>query len=950
MAIYKRDIVDINLETGNIHRSFLKHSIGYLDQAADHFGIRVLRNGEPVDLTGVTVQGIFMPPQGNPIAITSGNIVDFNEAEVVLPQACYNYDGQFCLSIKLVDATNAITGTMRIVDGMVDNTHASGTVAPTGAVPTYQEILSVYDDLVDALADVADYAENFAPAFAAGTANAAGSYVMYEGDLYLLPNGHEANVTWANTTKTKVNVGGQLSDVKSALGEKIQIVKGYFTSGAWSSSNYSAFLKVIPGSTFTFAREAASQSSSFYGLKSVTLPPTVGDVPVFSEEEGWTEGISISNHSSVSGVIPADVNWIYFYAGTNTNYTRLPTSIVVNGINILNSTVVDDVNTLAFNAKNVNSELSNIMQYAFYGNKVSFDSLTDPDNWVVGSRITDVGANRADTSACRTNYIGLKTITRIRLNHSDYIFNVWGYSASSVESMVAMLKPQYSSDDVLIAPNNGITRYRIAVKKKDGSTFTGDYSDTSSDIYKVLNALETYVDVDDTLTATGVAADAKVTGDQLSNLNDNNARMLRYDSTNTASTTTNGVTYSVTDGLASFSGESTASIRINRSGSSESIPSWLEENTDYFVELNETGTKNVNVVINTYKDHEVVKTLFASSTYGSFNTGSFVGIDGLVIRYAIAKGEEVDCTLRLKIYNAPGNKYMMDSQNAPKKIRVMQYNIGKFNMGQDIDDEPSESGYYRFITTDNFDTCLANYRRVLGDIQPDIIGFQEYEKEVSVYVPNQAAPTKPTVVDHVEDMDEDLFDRLYPYGRDDVNTGVKSKKAIKSKYMLTKTKRKAISYSYTYDGVEYSDTAHVIYAMIDIEGKNVACISNAFPNKPNTYDDTRDMLMKKAVYQAVVDSLADEEYVIIICDSNANPEKMTTIMNDVLIPAGYNSAMGSYFPWQTTIETIHGNLASIDNIFYKEGKIKLCNFKVLWDERPNLCSDHVPVYADLMLM
>ena len=225
MAIYKRDIVDINLETGNIHRSFLKHSIGYLDQAADHFGIRVLRNGEPVDLTGVTVQGIFMPPQGNPIAITTGNIIEGNVAEVVLPQACYNYDGQFCLSIKLVDATNAITGTMRIVDGMVDNTHASGTVAPTGSVPTYQEILAVYDDMVDALADVASYAENFAPEFVQGTANAAGSFVMNDGVLYLLPDGHTAGTTWANTTKTQANVGGQLSDLKSAFDVETKAVE-----------------------------------------------------------------------------------------------------------------------------------------------------------------------------------------------------------------------------------------------------------------------------------------------------------------------------------------------------------------------------------------------------------------------------------------------------------------------------------------------------------------------------------------------------------------------------------------------------------------------------------------------------------------------------------------------------------------------------------------------------
>ena len=154
MAVYKRDIVDINLETGNIHRSFLKHSIGYKDQKADHFGIRTYRDGVPVDLTGVSVQGIFLPPQGDPIAITSGNIVDGNVAEVVLPQACYNYDGQFTLSIKLVDSNNSVTGTMRIVDGMVDNTHASGTVAPTDAVPTYQEILAVYAQLLE---DVTDY-------------------------------------------------------------------------------------------------------------------------------------------------------------------------------------------------------------------------------------------------------------------------------------------------------------------------------------------------------------------------------------------------------------------------------------------------------------------------------------------------------------------------------------------------------------------------------------------------------------------------------------------------------------------------------------------------------------------------------------------------------------------------------------------------------------------------
>lgn len=345
MAIYKRDIVDINLETGNIHRSFLKHSIGYLDQAADHFGIRVLRNGEPVDLTGVTVQGIFMPPQGNPIAITTGNIVEGNVAEVVLPQACYNYDGQFCLSIKLVDATNAITGTMRIVDGMVDNTHASGTVAPTGSVPTYQEILAVYDDMVDALADVADYAANFAPAFAAGTANAAGSYVMYEGDLYLLPNGHEANVTWANTTKTQVNIGSQVSDLKSALKREVNDINGLHgyaevpcdmiinSSKKWTNATNGTHLVILvnPGDTINLTANA-NYSTIIALLRN--YEPVHGDTPLFSEATGFTDRISTTKGTSASFTVPSDAQYLYVMMTTGGN-TYTPSVLTLNGFDML---------------------------------------------------------------------------------------------------------------------------------------------------------------------------------------------------------------------------------------------------------------------------------------------------------------------------------------------------------------------------------------------------------------------------------------------------------------------------------------------------------------------------------------------------------------------------------------------------------------------------------------
>ena len=152
MAIYHEDIADINLNGGSLHRSFKTVSIGSGDQNANRFGMRVHRDGEPVDLTGVTCQAVFQDPMENNIALTNHGTVSGNIAYVTLPQACYNYEGRFCLAIKLIGG--GVTGTMRIVDGVVNNTHTGGAVAPTGAVPTYQEVLAAYDDAIAAVEEV----------------------------------------------------------------------------------------------------------------------------------------------------------------------------------------------------------------------------------------------------------------------------------------------------------------------------------------------------------------------------------------------------------------------------------------------------------------------------------------------------------------------------------------------------------------------------------------------------------------------------------------------------------------------------------------------------------------------------------------------------------------------------------------------------------------------------
>ena len=142
---YHQDIVSIDLDCGNIHRSFLHRSIGKGDSNANRFGVRVFRGKNAVNLSGVSCQGYFRNSNGENIALTSYGTVSGNVAYVTLPEACYNYEGNFTLAIKLVGG--GITGTMRIIDGMVDNTNTGGAVAPTGSVPTYQEILALYDEM-----------------------------------------------------------------------------------------------------------------------------------------------------------------------------------------------------------------------------------------------------------------------------------------------------------------------------------------------------------------------------------------------------------------------------------------------------------------------------------------------------------------------------------------------------------------------------------------------------------------------------------------------------------------------------------------------------------------------------------------------------------------------------------------------------------------------------------
>jgi len=156
MAAYKEDIVDIELTTGTIHRSFLAKSIGEGDKNADRFGIRAYRNGTPETLSG-TCSGLFVRADGETVTIENGTI-NGNLAYVTLPEACYAVEGSFSLAIKAITADDTVT--LRIVDGVVSRTSTDVIVDPGTILPSIEELIAAIEDAVESIpSDYSDLLE-----------------------------------------------------------------------------------------------------------------------------------------------------------------------------------------------------------------------------------------------------------------------------------------------------------------------------------------------------------------------------------------------------------------------------------------------------------------------------------------------------------------------------------------------------------------------------------------------------------------------------------------------------------------------------------------------------------------------------------------------------------------------------------------------------------------------
>lgn len=141
MAVPREDFVDIELNNGTIFRSFMNMAIGGGDNSANIFGVRMIKNGEPADTTGLACVGYFIRPDGNTLVINGS--ISGNMAYVTLPAAAFVVEGNYSLVIKV--SGTGFTETLRIVDGTVVKTTTETILDPASVVPSLEDLLEVIE-------------------------------------------------------------------------------------------------------------------------------------------------------------------------------------------------------------------------------------------------------------------------------------------------------------------------------------------------------------------------------------------------------------------------------------------------------------------------------------------------------------------------------------------------------------------------------------------------------------------------------------------------------------------------------------------------------------------------------------------------------------------------------------------------------------------------------------
>lgn len=293
----------------------------------------------------------------------------------------------------------------------------------------------------------------------------------------------------------------------------------------------------------------------------------------------------------------------------------------------------------------------------------------------------------------------------------------------------------------------------------------------------------------------------------------------------------------------------------------------------------------------------------SQSGYTSFNLQQiYVKYPSVQIRIGLY-GKGVALTTAEIPYIHTQNLYK--NVTAPVTLRIMQYNAGRWNHGQDGGYSGNTPGLY-----------ASNIRQYLHKYHPDIIGIQEnrdYMDSANNYNVNTT-----------------FFDPILPY------------KSYTEHDMIVYSATPIYEGQHTYLHTTGDYPARMVYGKCILAGQ-LFYMATAVTNVMSNIDEKLRAITK------MCNLLEDVNNAIVCIDTNVNSELEMIEYRAYMISRGYTSANWAY---SVDADTYNPNSSQaykkIDNIFVK-GNVKIRNVIVPTEEYDKLLSDHIPLIADIQI-
>ena len=248
--------------------------------------------------------------------------------------------------------------------------------------------------------------------------------------------------------------------------------------------------------------------------------------------------------------------------------------------------------------------------------------------------------------------------------------------------------------------------------------------------------------------------------------------------------------------------------------------------------------------------------------------------------------------------------------NPTAQIRVIQYNIGKFNMGFD----------HSTPKIADIGEKIANYKEFFANADADFIFMQEYTQYIDP--------------DNIYPSDSTLFDPIYLY-----------KSYYEHEVMMFGQHDMRRTY-FTYLHTSGDNPAYAIVGEAHINGKLVAVVSGVLNSSaPSGIDHEQQGI--RALTKLTNQILNRYDYAIVGMDCNCLNQTEAISFYNFMVGKGYRAGNWAYLGYKDTYNLSSQQYKAIDNVFVK-GNMKIVNFNVP-DVYADLASDHFPVIVDIRM-